>query len=112
MELDACRRVLPGVEVDAGVWRTAYADRRYEGYMGRVRAEIRRHSEMEHRAIPAGVPYESFMHLRTEARQALARFQPRSFGQASRLEGMTPADVTLLAVLVDRWHRAGRAPDA
>ncbi|MEO1279827.1 MAG: hypothetical protein AAFV77_12790 [Planctomycetota bacterium] len=44
--------------------------------------------------------------LRTEARQALDRFKPSTFGQASRLEGVTPADLTLLAVLVGRQAQA------
>jgi len=48
--------------------------------------------------------------LRTEARQALTKFRPETFGQASRLEGMTPADVTLLAVLVQRHRRPPATP--
>lgn len=106
--LDALRAALPGVEADRAVWATAYADRRYEGYLARVRADIARQREHEHRALPEGVPFESFSHLRAEARQALTRFRPSTFGQASRLEGITPADMTLLGVLVERWKRAGR----
>jgi tRNA uridine 5-carboxymethylaminomethyl modification enzyme len=104
--LDDLRRALPDEPFHAGVWSTVLADRRYEAYAVRVHAEIKRQAAMEHRRIPELVPYESFVHLRTEARQALERFRPRTFGQASRLEGITPADVTLLAVLVERWSRA------
>lgn len=101
-----CVRCLPGGAAPEAVWRTAYADLRYAGYMPRVQAEIRRQREMEDRRLPDDVPFESLIHLRTEARQALSRFRPRSFGQASRLEGITPADLTLLSVLVDRWQRS------
>lgn len=101
-----CVRCLPDAGAPEAVWRTAYADLRYAGYMPRVQAEIRRQREMEDRRLPDDVPFESLSHLRTEARQALSRFRPRSFGQASRLEGITPADLTLLSVLVDRWQRS------
>jgi tRNA uridine 5-carboxymethylaminomethyl modification enzyme len=85
-----------------GVMETVYADRKYEPYVVKARAEIKRAAEMEHRTIPAGVDFGAFLTMRTEARQSLARFRPRTFGQASRLEGMTPADLTLLSVLVER----------
>lgn len=101
-----CVRCLPDGAAPEAVWRTAYADLRYAGYMPRVQAEIRRQREMEDRRLPDDVPFEALTHLRTEARQALSRFRPRSFGQASRLEGITPADLTLLSVLVDRWQRS------
>ncbi|HYE62292.1 MAG TPA: FAD-dependent oxidoreductase [Phycisphaerales bacterium] len=81
---------------------TVYADRRYEPYLVRQRAEIKRQAELEHRRLPENAPYESFHQMRTEARQALVKFRPATFGQAGRLEGMTPADLTLLAVLVAR----------
>ncbi len=79
-----------------------YANRRYEPYIRRQEVEIRRQAELEHRRIPDHIDFESLPNLRTEARQSLARFRPRTFGQASRLEGITPADLTLLAVLCSR----------
>ena len=48
------------------------------------------------------IDYHTLTHLRTEARQALIKFRPSTFGQAGRLEGITPADLTLLSVLVHR----------
>ncbi len=88
-----------------------FAEHRYEAYLVRQRAEVKRHAEMEHRRLPEGVPFESFTGLRMEARQALTRMRPATFGQAARLEGITPADLTLLAVLVGRWQR-GAGPAA
>ncbi len=82
--------------------QTAFADRRYAPYLARQRAEIRRQAELEHRRLPEDAPYESFHQMRTEARHALVKFRPRTFGQAGRLEGITPADLTLLAVLVGK----------
>lgn len=86
-------------------WRdavlTVHTERFYEAYIERQRAEVRRHADLERRRIPAGFAFDH-PNLRAEARQALARFRPETLGQAARLEGITPADVTLLAVLIKR----------
>jgi len=100
-------RAQPNAAFDEGVWRVVHAERRYEPYIVRQRAEVKRQADMEHRRLPDGVEYGTLPNLRTEARNALAKFRPRTFGQASRLEGITPADVTLLAVLIDRWGKSG-----
>lgn len=83
---------------------TVFAERRYEAYIARQHAEIKRHAEMEHRQLPEDIDYAQLSSLRTEARAALSRFRPETFGQAGRLEGITPADLTLLAILVQK-HR-------
>ncbi|MCW5776681.1 MAG: tRNA uridine-5-carboxymethylaminomethyl(34) synthesis enzyme MnmG [Phycisphaeraceae bacterium] len=102
--IDDLRRAVAGrpdlPAPDSPAWATAHAERRYAAYVERQRAEVRRHAEMERRPIPDVVDFASLVTLRAEARESLARFRPRTFGQASRLEGVTPADLTLLAVLV------------
>jgi len=90
-----------------GVWETVWADRRYEPYIERQRAEVERQAEMEHRRLPDAIDYALMAPLRTEARQALAKFRPRTYGQAARLEGVTPADITLLMVLARRPTEGG-----
>ena len=90
------------INADPAVWREVYAQRRYAAYIHRQLIVIRKAAELEHRAIPSWINYQSLVHLRTEAQQALHRFRPATFGQASRLEGITPADITLLAVLISR----------
>ncbi|QOJ01438.1 MAG: tRNA uridine-5-carboxymethylaminomethyl(34) synthesis enzyme MnmG [Phycisphaeraceae bacterium] len=92
------------------VMGTVFAGLRYEPYVERSASEARRRAELEHRGLPAELDAEVLRPLRAEAREALARFRPRTFGQAARLEGITPADLTLLAVLVSkRPPRAGLA---
>ncbi|MGH7244367.1 MAG: tRNA uridine-5-carboxymethylaminomethyl(34) synthesis enzyme MnmG [Phycisphaerales bacterium] len=93
------------VGVSDGVWETVFAERRYAPYIDRARNDIKRGMEMERRRLPDEINYNAMTPLRTEARQALSKFRPETFGQASRLEGITPADVTLLAVLVQRHRR-------
>ncbi|MGJ8635413.1 MAG: tRNA uridine-5-carboxymethylaminomethyl(34) synthesis enzyme MnmG [Phycisphaerales bacterium] len=96
--------------VDPGVYLTLHTNRRYEPYVVRQLTEIRRHGEMEHKPIPEWIEYDSMDSLRSEARAALQKYRPTTFGQASRLEGITPSDLTLLSVLVKR-ARAQRRDD-
>lgn len=92
------------------VWVTVHADLRYESYVRREQAHVRRHHEMESRRIPHAIDYTAISGLRNEARNALLRFRPATFGQAGRLEGVTPADLSLVAVHMKRWgeqHQLG-----
>ncbi|MCH2154158.1 MAG: hypothetical protein MK089_12530, partial [Phycisphaerales bacterium] len=79
-------------------------DSRYEGYVQRQRAQIARRSEIDRRRIHDPQEASRISGLRSEAAEALAKFQPSTLGQAARLAGVTPADVTLLAVAL---HRSG-----
>lgn len=88
--------------VESAVYETLHADRRYEPYVARQNAEIKRRAEIERKQIPEWIDYGAFDALRTEAKLALSKYRPTTFGQASRLEGITPSDVTLLSVLVKR----------
>lgn len=87
------------------VIRTLHADARYEPYVERERAEIKRRADHERRGVPDWVDAEVLSGMRTEARLAITKHRPETFGQASRLEGITPADLTLLRVIVERGRR-------
>jgi tRNA uridine 5-carboxymethylaminomethyl modification enzyme len=100
-----------GCDLVAPVVRTLHAEARYEPYIERERTEIRRRAEHDRKRLPDRVDYTALADLRTEARQALSKFRPETYGQASRLEGITPADLTLLRVLVERSRRE-RGADA
>lgn len=104
-ELSAAMREA-GEPLAEPVLRTLHAEARYEPYVERERGEIRRRAETESRRLPDWLDYATLTELRTEARQALARYRPETLGQASRLEGITPSDLTLLRVLVERAGRA------
>jgi tRNA uridine 5-carboxymethylaminomethyl modification enzyme len=77
-------------------------DAKYAGYIARQRNEIRRQIDAEHLRIPEWLDYLKVKSLRTEARAVLSRFQPATMGQASRLAGVNPADLTLIAVAIRR----------
>ena len=78
---------------------------KYEGYIARQSKQIERMAQMEHKLIPPTLDYAAVTGLRNEARTKLAQFTPRSLGQALRISGITPADVTVLAVHLDRSTR-------
>ena len=78
---------------------------KYEGYIARQDRQIERFAQMEAKLIPASIDYQAVIGLRNEARQKLAKFTPRSLGQALRISGITPADVTVLAIHLERGMR-------
>lgn len=89
----------------ADIWEQVETDLRYEGYIRRQEESVVRSRGLESKLIPAGIDYESIRGLRTEARQKLATVAPANLGQASRISGVTPADIALLAVWVERGTR-------
>jgi tRNA uridine 5-carboxymethylaminomethyl modification enzyme len=75
---------------------------KYSGYIARQDKQIERFAKLEHKLIPTSMDYARVTGLRNEARQKLIKFTPRSLGQALRISGITPADITLLALHLDR----------
>ncbi len=84
-------------------------DIRYEGYVARQNAEIRRQADYDSVHIPESLDPHEIRGLRREAVESLARFRPRTLGQASRLAGISPADVTVVAMWVRRIRPRGLA---
>jgi len=83
-------------EVDAQVAEQVVHDVKYSGYVARQQQQIARQQRLSHKRIPEDFDYTDIMHLRTEAREKLTRVQPVSIAQASRISGITPADVALV----------------
>ena len=75
---------------------------KYAGYIARESKAIERFAQLEKKLIPPLLDYAQVSGLRNEARQKLIKFTPRSLGQAMRISGITPADVTLLAIHLSR----------
>ena len=74
---------------------------KYEGYIKRQFAQIEQFKRMEERLLPDEIDYESITGLRIEARQKLSKVRPRSLGQASRISGVSPADMTALMMYLN-----------
>ena len=75
---------------------------KYAGYIDRQEAEVEKFKAMEGKIIPTWIDYESIPSLRNEARQKLSRIRPRTLGQASRISGVSPADITLVLIWMKR----------
>ena len=77
-------------------------DIKYEGYIKKQQAQIEETARLETRVLPEGIDYSSIKGLRLEGAQKLARIRPRSIGQAARISGVSPADIAVLLVWLDK----------
>lgn len=73
-------------------------DAKYEGYLVKQAKLVAQFRHLENKRIPAGVDYNSISQLRAEAREKLSAVQPYTLGQASRVSGITPADIMVLQI--------------
>lgn len=84
------------------IWAQLETDLKYEGYIRRELDAVARHRRQEEQPVPLDLDYASIPGLRNESRQKLAQVRPATLGQASRISGVTPADVALLSVWIHR----------
>lgn len=75
---------------------------KYEGYINKSNQQVDRMKKMENKLIPQGIDYDAISGLATEAKQKLKEVQPLSVGQASRISGVNPADVSILLVYIEQ----------
>lgn len=88
-------------------WTALETDLKYEGYIQRQEAAIAKLRDHEQKPIPAWVDYAAIPGLRVETRQKLAGVRPETLGQAGRISGITPSDLALLAVYLQRPQKTG-----
>ncbi len=82
---------------------------KYEGYLQRQREQIARFRRNEDRRIPEWLDYGSIPELRSEAREKLAELQPATLGQASRIAGISPADISILMIYMEGRRKLNEA---
>jgi tRNA uridine 5-carboxymethylaminomethyl modification enzyme len=75
-------------------------DVKYAGYVARQSLEVDRQRRLSEKRIPATFDYLSIRQLRTEAREKLQKIRPTSLAQASRISGITPADIALVLAYI------------
>ena len=75
---------------------------KYEGYIVRQKRQVEQYKKLEKKLIPTDLNYDEVPSLRLEARQKLKEFRPVSLGQASRISGVSPADVSVLHIYLER----------
>ncbi|CAM4434852.1 tRNA uridine-5-carboxymethylaminomethyl(34) synthesis enzyme MnmG [Paenibacillus macerans] len=82
---------------------------KYAGYIEKQLIHVEKLQKMEKKKIPENINYEDVQGLATEARQKLAKIRPISIGQASRISGVTPADISILLVYLEHYNRVTAA---
>ena len=102
---DLVRLGLAPVELPSDVREGAEIDIKYSGYLARQQQQIDQVKKQEHRALPADVDYATIATLSKEAREKLNSIQPLSLGQAARIPGVSPADVTALLLWLELRKR-------
>ncbi|MDE5950792.1 MAG: tRNA uridine-5-carboxymethylaminomethyl(34) synthesis enzyme MnmG, partial [Acetatifactor sp.] len=77
-----------------------------EGYILRQLRQVEQYKKMEKKKIPQDIDYDAISSLRLEARQKLKEFRPISLGQASRISGVSPADISVLLIYLERRNQS------
>ena len=88
-------------ELTADVIEQVNINIKYEGYIERELRQVEHFKKLENKIIPENLDYDEIGSLRLEARQKLKNLRPRSIGQASRISGVSPADITVLMVYLE-----------
>jgi len=103
---------LAELAADPEVREQVEIETKYEGYLKRQREQIEKFRRNEDKRIPCWIDYKAIPELRTEAREKLSAIRPLSLGQASRISGISPADVAMLMVYVEGRRRAEPAGES
>ena len=78
---------------------------KYEGYIDRQLRQVEHFKKLESKFIPEKINFLDINGLRNEAKQKLDKFKPNSIGQASRIAGVSPADISVLLVYMEQYNR-------
>lgn len=103
----AMKEILPylEMEIDPIVAKQVEIEIKYEGYINKAKRDASHLRAMDERKLPEKLDYEHIENLSLEARQKLAKVQPITMGQASRISGVNPADIAVLAVYLEQMNR-------
>lgn len=99
-EIDADRKPLP-----EDVIEQVEIEIKYEGYISRQLKQVAQFKKMENKKIPENLDYNDVKSLRLEARQKLIESRPVSIGQASRISGVSPADISVLLIYLEQFKK-------
>jgi tRNA uridine 5-carboxymethylaminomethyl modification enzyme len=94
------------------LWSLIETDFKYEGHLGRQRTQIERMSRQEGRRLPESLDYGTLPGLKKEAQLRFSEIRPATLGQAGRIPGITPADVAMLAIWLEKLEREAAASHA
>ena len=89
-------------QLDIGVIEQVNINLKYEGYISRQLKQVEQYKKLENKKIPENIDYDKVHNLRTEAIQKLKQIKPINIGQASRISGVSPADISVLLIYLKR----------
>lgn len=92
-------------ELERQIWEEVEIMVKYEGYIEMQKKQVEGFKKMEEKILPEEIDYEQVKGLRLEARQKLNKFRPYSIGQASRISGVSPADISVLLIYLEQYRR-------
>ncbi len=92
-------------ELPSQVAEQAEIHAKYEGYINKQRQEVERALKLENKKLPADIDYHSIKELSSEAAEKLDKVRPESIGQASRISGVSPADISVLMIALELKNR-------
>ena len=93
-------------EATSEVARQVTFDVKYEGYVARQDIEVQRQRRLAEKVIPASFNFSDLPQLRAEAREKLTKVRPTNLAQAGRISGITPADIALLSIWLEKGRRS------
>lgn len=102
-ELDEDRPILP-----ADVIEQVNINIKYDGYIKRQQKQVEQFKKIENKKIPVDIDYDDIGSLRLEARQKLTKYRPLSVGQASRISGVSPADISVLLIYLETYYKSDK----
>jgi len=85
---------------------------KYKGYIDRQESQVEQFKKMEDKLIPQDIDYDELENLRLEAREKLDKIRPRSLGQASRISGVSPADISVLMIYIEQQEREKKSQES
>lgn len=97
------------IELDEEMQEQVEIQIKYAGYIEKQLIHVERLQKMEKKKIPESINYDDIQGLAIEARQKLSKIRPISIGQASRISGVTPADISILLVYLEHYNRVTAA---
>lgn len=106
---DALAAIDPGrPELSSHAKEQVQVQIKYEGYIRKQQAQVEKFKKLEDKLLPEDLPYDTIEGLRIEAAQKLSQIRPRSVGQAGRISGVSPADISVLMVYLEKQRRMER----
>lgn len=92
-------------QISDDVAKQAEIEIKYKGYIERQKKQVEHFKKLENKKIPSEINYKEIKNLRNEAKEKLNKIRPESIGQASRISGVSPADISVLLIFMEQFNK-------